>query len=477
MNKGRRRALGNVVLVADGLMIACAMLLAFGLHAGLRDQISGLRDPPEFKTYARLAYLTLPMWLGLIAVFRLHRCFERTWSRAQLFVDLVKLHLAGLLGLAVLLFGTQSVINRSLVVLFLASTFVLMYAERAAIGAWLQYQYRRGHGRTRVLLVGHPTDAMRSFVAAADADDYAPEFMGYIADPTNQPASTLSPVGAQLPDPIGDLSDLAQLLHDGVVDEVLFFAPYEQPESVPDALHVCEQQGVPARFAVNLGGLSASRPQFMALYDRPFVSFELAPKRPEALAVKHTIDVLSSALGLLLLAPLLILVSVAILVTMGRPVFFLQERVGRHGRRFRMIKFRTMVRDAEARKAEVHNEMDGPVFKATGDPRITRLGSFLRKSSIDELPQLFNVVGGTMSLVGPRPLPVTEQQEIRGLQRRRLSMKPGITGLWQVSGRSGIDFDDWMSLDLHYVDEWSLWNDLTILLRTIPAVVMRKGAK
>jgi lipopolysaccharide/colanic/teichoic acid biosynthesis glycosyltransferase len=163
---------------------------------------------------------------------------------------------------------------------------------------------------------------------------------------------------------------------------------------------------------------------------------------------------------------------------MGRPVIFAADRAGLNGRAFRMYKFRTMKLGAEADRAglEAANEMSGPVFKIASDPRVTPLGRFLRKYSLDELPQLFNVLTGSMSLVGPRPLPVGEQEQIRGWQRRRLSMKPGVTGLWQVSGRSGINFEEWMALDLQYVDEWSLLLDLQVLLRTIPAVLVGRGA-
>ena len=164
---------------------------------------------------------------------------------------------------------------------------------------------------------------------------------------------------------------------------------------------------------------------------------------------------------------------------MGRPILFTQERAGLFGRRFRMLKFRTMARDAEAKQEALRerNEMSGPVFKLTGDPRVTKLGRLLRRSSIDELPQLLNVLGGSMSLVGPRPLPWREQQAMSGWHRRRLSMKPGLTGLWQVSGRNDVDFEQWMRLDLRYVDEWSLGRDAKILLKTIPTVLLGRGAK
>jgi lipopolysaccharide/colanic/teichoic acid biosynthesis glycosyltransferase len=175
----------------------------------------------------------------------------------------------------------------------------------------------------------------------------------------------------------------------------------------------------------------------------------------------------------------MVLIAVLILVTMGRPVLHSQERIGYHGRRFRMIKFRSMVRDAERQRDTLgrHNEMSGPVFKIARDPRITPVGRVLRKFSLDELPQLFNVLSGTMSLVGPRPLPVAEQQQISGALRRRLSMKPGITGLWQVSGRSNLQFEQWMQKDLEYLDNWSNLLDLKLLLLTIPAVITGRGAK
>jgi lipopolysaccharide/colanic/teichoic acid biosynthesis glycosyltransferase len=164
---------------------------------------------------------------------------------------------------------------------------------------------------------------------------------------------------------------------------------------------------------------------------------------------------------------------------MDRPILFSQDRIGYRGRRFRMHKFRSMVNGAEQQREDLaaRNEMDGPVFKITSDPRITSFGRLIRKYSLDELPQLFNVVGGSMSLVGPRPLPVMEQQQISGPMRRRLSMKPGITGLWQVSGRSNLSFEEWMKMDLEYLDNWSNLEDIRLLVMTVPAVLAGRGAK
>jgi exopolysaccharide biosynthesis polyprenyl glycosylphosphotransferase len=278
---------------------------------------------------------------------------------------------------------------------------------------------------------------------------------------------------------LGTAGELERVLHDEAVDQVLFFPPLNDPALVGDLLDQCEAVGVPAAFAIDMLVRDRVTPRVISIYGEPFVAFESAPKAPEALAAKHTFDVLVAGVALVALLPLLLFVSLAILFTMGRPVIFAQERVGLFGRRFRMIKFRSMVRDAEHQREAVAglNELQGPVFKARDDPRVTWIGRLLRRTSLDELPQLLNVLRGQMSLVGPRPLPVPEQQQMHGWQRRRLSMKPGITGLWQVSGRSDLGFEEWMRLDLKYVDEWSFRTDLWLLLKTIPHVLWGKGAR
>jgi exopolysaccharide biosynthesis polyprenyl glycosylphosphotransferase len=197
------------------------------------------------------------------------------------------------------------------------------------------------------------------------------------------------------------------------------------------------------------------------------------------LAIKRTLDLAISSLLLLLLLPLLVAAAIAIKLTSKGPVLFLQERIGMNKRRFKIYKFRTMIPNAEQviHTLEGQNEATGPVFKIKNDPRITPIGKFLRRSSIDELPQLLNVLKGDMSLVGPRPLPVRDYEGFsEDWQRRRFSVKPGITCLWQVNGRSGISFDQWMLLDLQYLDEWSLWLDLKILAKTVPAVLKGAGA-
>jgi exopolysaccharide biosynthesis polyprenyl glycosylphosphotransferase len=209
--------------------------------------------------------------------------------------------------------------------------------------------------------------------------------------------------------------------------------------------------------------------------------FRTTPDVSWALSFKGAVDRLGALLGLLAISWLLILVAIGIKITSPGPILFRQKRAGKNGHPFMMYKFRSMTTNAEMKQAELaaFNQMQGPVFKIDNDPRVTKFGRFLRRTSLDELPQLFNVLKGEMSLVGPRPLPLYEVEKFESVaQRRRLSMKPGLTCLWQVSGRNQIkNFDDWVKLDLQYIDNWSLWLDAEILLRTIPVVVVGFGAR
>jgi exopolysaccharide biosynthesis polyprenyl glycosylphosphotransferase len=210
----------------------------------------------------------------------------------------------------------------------------------------------------------------------------------------------------------------------------------------------------------------------------PLLTFATMPTAPLALFVKRVIDVVVSLLSLVLTAPLWAVIAVAVRLTSSGPVLYRQVRCGLHGRRFVLLKFRTMVEDAEKLQGEVAhlNVMDGPVFKAPSDPRVTSVGRLLRRSSLDELPQVINVLKGDMALVGPRPPIPEEVEQYQPWQRRRLAMKPGMTCLWQISGRSDLDFATWMELDLAYIDGWSLWLDLKIMALTVPAVFSGRGA-
>ena len=475
---GDDRVLDVIQVVLDAVALLAAMSAAKYLHGHLQHFVPALQSTAEFRLHATMVYLVAPLWFALIFVFRLHRTTTDRPGRAELLVKLFKLHLAGFVGLSVIQFLTQATINRSLVALFLLCTFALMFTQRSLVLLWADYQYRTGVSHERVLLVGQPSRRMATLAYAAMRQRHAPHFLGYLEASSQGTSLSTPPPGAPTLPRLGRLDELPRLLHDQAIDHVLFFPPVNRPELVQEQLAACEEVGVAASFSVDLVQLGQAAPRLMTKYDHSFVTFERAPKSQGELAVKYGLDPILAALGLVLLAPVFLAIAVAIWVTMGRPILFSQARGGLYGRPFRMLKFRSMRTTAEAERdglAEL-NEMSGPVFKIARDPRVTALGRFLRRTSLDELPQLINVLNGTMSLVGPRPLPVQEQEQIRGWQRRRLSMKPGITCLWQVGGRNELDFSEWMLLDLRYIDEWSLWLDLQILLKTIPAVLGRRGA-
>ncbi len=277
---------------------------------------------------------------------------------------------------------------------------------------------------------------------------------------------------------VGDLRSLFDLLTHEVVDEVVLAVPTRELGELEPVLVRCQELGIRVRVALRPFPHLRPHVEVEALNGIPLLTFATSPIAPFALFVKRVIDVVAAAVALLLLSPLWLLIVAAVRLTSRGPVLYRQVRCGLHGRRFVLLKFRTMVENAERMRGEVEhlNVMDGPVFKAPGDPRVTPVGRLLRRSSLDELPQFLNVLVGDMALVGPRPPIPEEVDQYEPWQRRRLAMKPGITCLWQISGRSNLDFATWMELDLAYIDHWSLWLDTKIMALTVPAVFSGRGA-
>jgi len=278
---------------------------------------------------------------------------------------------------------------------------------------------------------------------------------------------------------LGRISDLPRLIAERNIGQVFMTGRAWDTGTLRFVADTCEEVGVTFSMDANFLGLSISQANVEDFSGWSLLSFHSTPTNADALAIKRGIDVVGSLVALILSSPVLLLVAIAIKLEDGGPIFFSQERSGLFGRSFRMHKFRSMVVDAEARKAELErqNEMSGPVFKMKRDPRITRVGAFIRKTSLDEFPQFWNVLVGEMSLVGPRPPLPAEVHRYERWQMRRLSMKPGVTCIWQVSGRNNVDFETWMRLDLQYIDNWSLFLDFQLLLKTLPAVLSGSGAR
>jgi exopolysaccharide biosynthesis polyprenyl glycosylphosphotransferase len=278
---------------------------------------------------------------------------------------------------------------------------------------------------------------------------------------------------------LGVASDLESLLKKEVVAEVFIAGngDSQRPE-MQDAIRVLERFGLP--FALPASGFrfGRARPEHEDVVSDGYVHYVSVRHKPVQLAIKRVIDILASATALLLLSPLMIVVALIVKFTSRGPILFKQLRVGRNARPFNMLKFRSMIANAEELKAKLmqQNEQSGPVFKMSRDPRITPIGRFIRKYSIDELPQLINVLRGEMSLVGPRPPVPSEVAKYEAWQRRRLSVRPGLTCVWQVSGRNQISFEEWMYLDMQYIDHWSLAQDVQLILKTVPVVLTGRGA-
>lgn len=277
---------------------------------------------------------------------------------------------------------------------------------------------------------------------------------------------------------VGKPGEMERLIAHCRVDAIVIAVEPQDLGRVHEVFAVGEKMGVPVCFSPDIYDSSIARVRMEDLNGRPMLVYCSAPDCRFRLAVKGLVDRLGALCGLILTAPVFLLAAIAIKVESRGPVLFKQVRSGINGRRFNLYKFRTMCRDAEMMKAELEkqNEMSGPVFKIRNDPRVTRVGRLLRKTSLDELPQFLNVLKGDMSLVGPRPPLPDEVARYEPWQHRRLSVAPGVTCTWQVSGRNDIDFEDWMKLDLEYIDNWSLLEDTKIIARTIPAVIKGSGA-
>jgi exopolysaccharide biosynthesis polyprenyl glycosylphosphotransferase len=279
---------------------------------------------------------------------------------------------------------------------------------------------------------------------------------------------------------VSDFDCFLTFLRNAVVDEVVIALPFRSMYAQARRIAaLCEEQGITVRVLTSIFDLKIAHSSAGELVGNPLITHSTGSVEGWQAVTKRTLDFAISSLLIVWLFPVLIVVAILIKLASPGPILFVQKRIGLNKRQFSMFKFRTMVLDAEKRIRDVErlNEVSGPVFKIKNDPRITPLGAFFRKTSIDELPQLFNVLRGEMSLVGPRPLPVRDYEGFNeDWQRRRFSVKPGMTCLWQVRGRSSISFEKWMELDLQYIDGWSLWLDFQILMLTIPAVFRGSGA-
>jgi exopolysaccharide biosynthesis polyprenyl glycosylphosphotransferase len=473
--KERAKLVAYWVWTADLVLTTLAYLLAWWLRSHFGPQLLPSIFPTELyplSRYLGLLPLVLATWTFLL-VTREAYTSRRTVALHREVWQVVQVVGLGTLTLAAGGWALRlDFVSRPFLILFAAINVSFLIAEKVALRLLARHVRSRGYNYRTLLLVGiNPRSEEVAKIIQAHPR-WGLKLLGFIA-----PNGSFPDRVADLP-VLGTADDLSRILQEEVVDEVIFVLSRRQLEEFEESFLLCSELGIRARVALYFPHMKA-RVVLEELEGIPLLTFTNTPLAPFPMFVKRLVDIVVAALGLLVFTVPLLLIAVAIKLSSRGPVLFKQVRCGLNGRRFTLYKFRTMYEGSDLRLEEVAhlNEVDGPAFKARRDPRVTPVGRILRRLSVDELPQLVNVLKGDMSLVGPRPPIPEEVARYERWQRRRLSMKPGLTGLWQVSGRAGLDdFNRWITLDLAYIDQWSLWLDVKIMLKTIPAVLSTQGA-
>jgi exopolysaccharide biosynthesis polyprenyl glycosylphosphotransferase len=465
MLRRRRQIRTQIQRALDAALFACSLWLAHWVRSRwITIEVFGgtkeIQPFQEYMWYLPLIFLLGPFFLELQGFY----ARSALSSRKLMAWQLLKACTLTVLGMIFWLFLVkEQMVARSVPMYFGVISFVLILAKEQVLRWWVQSEVGQEQLRRRLMLVGAPEDTAR-----LNAELVQQKHEGF-------------EVVCQLNLNQTPVDRLVDLLHQHSPNGVVLTAKHTFFGQIEQAIEVCEREGVEVWLMADFFKTQVSRTSLDELSGRPMLVFRSVPEDSWQSVGKRALDVAGAIAGLIAASLFMVLFAILIKLSSPGPVLFRQRRSGLNGQPFTMLKFRSMVSDAEQRKHELEalNEMDGPVFKVTDDPRVTSVGRFMRRWSIDEWPQLWNVLRGEMSLVGPRPLPVDEVKRFDDhAHRRRLSVKPGLTCLWQISGRSEVrDFRDWVRLDLEYIDNWSLWLDLKILWRTIPVVMLGTGAK
>jgi exopolysaccharide biosynthesis polyprenyl glycosylphosphotransferase len=452
--------------------------LAFALSYYLRYDLELFRgiDPVNYVPYS--AYLGLQV--GYTAVLLVTLQLERAWNlrRGTSWLDEVYAIINGTTtGMAitlVVIFGIRPLAFSRLLFLYVSVLTVLFLSANRLIRRTVAGQRRkRGIGVDHTLIVGGGEVAravMRTLVARPDLGY---QVVGFLEPDPSKGGDVIGRFQR-----LGDMDDLSAILVEYKVTEVIITLPSSYNRMIQQVVRICRSAGARARLVPDFFHLSLNQVDVDSLGGIPLLGMrEISLERGPRL-IKRIIDIIGALCALLIFSPVMGLVALAIRLENDGPILFRQERLGEKSKPFDVIKFRSMRVGAEAEQESLAalNEADGPIFKIKDDPRSTRVGRFIRKTSLDELPQFINVLRGEMSLVGPRPPLESEVAEYQSWQRKRLQVKPGMTGLWQVSGRSDLTFDEMCLLDIYYIENWSLWLDVRLILRTIPMIFIRRGA-
>ncbi len=466
---------------ADSLLLLLALLLAEIINYAPESELNTLDYSVDFlSSRVKLGNAVLCGSLLIIwHIFFNMRGLYRSHRLRGLHEELRLVWQAAALCAAVLLIAAQvgswKTIDLQVIAVFWSFAVVSCGGIRFASRRLLRVMRRRGKCLKTLLVIGGGQRGEQFAEMLAHRHDLGYRLIGFVDNEATYGKRTLA--GTPW---LGGLENLAEIIAREAIDDVAVALPIKSHYTeIQTVISLLEEQGIATHLLSDFFPRHLARCQSLEFEGEPLLFFHSAPPFGWRTEVKRLIDLVAAVALLLLLAPLFAVIAVLIKLDSPGSVFFVQERMGYNKRRFMMIKFRTMVTDAEARMAEIEhlNEKEGPIFKIKNDPRITRLGRLLRKTSLDELPQFINVLLGDMSFVGPRPLSIRDAMRVEECwQKRRFSVRPGLTCIWQVSGRSNLSFEQWMKLDLEYIDHWSLLLDWAILLKTVPAVLTSRGA-
>jgi exopolysaccharide biosynthesis polyprenyl glycosylphosphotransferase len=429
----------------------------------------------KVENYALFSGFVL-VWHVIFSGFGLYHSYRLSSIRVEM-ADFLKAIILGVLiiFISAWIFAIE-IVTPVFLLIFGCGISIVTISSRLVLRRLLKWTRLQGRNLRHMLVVGTNERARRFVRKIESRSELGYCFIGFVDDQWKGNGD-LAKYGWQL---VSNLKGFNAYIRDNVVDEVVIALPMKSLYLEASRIFtICEEQGIIVRNLSDIFKSKRAQSKTEYLEGEPIIAHYSVAMDGWQFGVKRVFDLLLSIILLLVLSPLFLLIALLIKLDSPGPVFFIQERVGFGKRRFRLYKFRSMIDGADKLQAQLKalNEASGPVFKIKNDPRVTKIGKFLRKISIDELPQLFNVIKGDMSLVGPRPLPIKDYKGFnKDFHRRRFSIRPGITCLWQVNGRSSVPFEKWMQMDMQYIDDWSLWMDFKILVKTIPAVFRGFGA-
>ena len=465
------RLIGIIFLFSDVLLA----LASLGLAHEIRSHLGSLRPLYSLSNYPGIIPLVAAIVAGVGLLAGIYREVHVEDLR-RAFVDPLKVGLASATLLFALTFALKlEFVSRLLLGIYALLDLLLMIIFRLVAWRFPAPLRRSVAGFRHFLLVGDGEEVAEIARTLEAYETRGMRLFGFVRVQPG-PAEAL-PDGLTKSYPVVTLPELPELLRRHVIDEVIFAVAKEDLEKLGEAFMVCEEEGVKTRVLLNFFPQVVSKVYLERLGSKPLLTFSATPE-DDSLLFKRGLDFVLALAAMMVLSPLLLILAVLVKLTSRGPIFFSQTRCGLGGRRFTLYKFRSMRADADLLREELEalNEVDGPVFKIRNDPRCTPIGRFMRKFSLDELPQLVNIIKGDMSFVGPRPPLPEEVEKYERWQRRRLRMQPGLTCLWALEGRSRLSFRRWMELDLEYIDHWSMTLDWKILLKTIPIVLVGRGA-